>query len=112
MEEQPVPMSIPKVTQLVGLDNPFPQNKPKSHVDLTQELFSGREKKSQRDLCYAFGNNFKVGELKGLEIIECDLCDKTYHTICIDDIHFDEKKLTFMYINPNPAQSLTMTYYP
>lgn len=74
MDEQTVPMFIPKVTQLVGLDNPFPQNKPKSHFDLTQELFSRREKKSQRGLCYAFGNNFKVGELKGLEIIECDLC--------------------------------------
>lgn len=47
-------------------------------------------------LCYKCGGNFKK---EGNENkVECDLCDKTFHTMCVDDINIDEAKSTSIFV--------------
>lgn len=49
---------------------------------------------SFKGFCYNCGTNFKASD--GLNRKECDLCSKTFHEQCIDDINNDENTAIFI----------------
>lgn len=46
-------------------------------------------------LCYKCGNNFKTESKKK---VQCDICDKQFHTTCVNNINFDEPNFQPIYV--------------